>query len=62
MGREEPYPSALSKAVETKLVGYLGGIHSVLKQVSAEPEIDASSKSTNRQILLVGEHQEHSVP
>lgn len=57
------YPSTLSEAVQTKLVGNLGSVHGVLSVWLAVfcPPRPPSSK-TYGQILLVGENQEESIP
>ncbi len=65
--RCETYPSALSQAVEAKLVCDLGGIHGVLRK--SYPVSDSSKTASKEmredaygKILLVSEDEEDSVP
>jgi hypothetical protein len=58
------YPSTLSEAVEAELVGNFSSVHGVLQEVSVISNVCRNSAllSAYGQILLVGEHQEESVP
>lgn len=55
------YPSTLSETVKTKLVGDLGGIHSVLHPVSLTCRICRLAVPTYRKILFVGKHQQKGI-
>lgn len=59
------YPCPLSQAVETELVGDLGSVHGILWQGQKSELIRVEfglEGGTYRQILLVGEDQEDSIP
>jgi hypothetical protein len=58
------YPGTLSEAVEAELVGDLSSVHGVLRKVSVYFKMSKLGVLwlAYGQILLVGEHQEKSVP
>jgi hypothetical protein len=55
------YPSALSQAVQTELVGDLGGVHGVLDVQRQQSGQWLVRSTTHGKILLVGKDQEKSI-
>lgn len=64
MGKGNTHPSTTCKALETKLLGDLGGAHGVLWQSHISHKIlsYSSNPCPYRKILLVGENQEQGIP
>jgi hypothetical protein len=60
------YPGALSQAVQAKLICDLGSVHGILEErrstIGQSNNRTVGRNSAYRQILLVGENQEDSVP